>query len=158
MEFKHSFDIPADRDTLWDILMDVHQVAACIDGVESLQVVDPDHFEGRLGVKMGPVRLAFNGTVEVIRRDRDNWSAAFVASANDRKAGGGFTAELAMQLDTTATAERTSNLDVTLSTSLTGRIGQLGRPLIKKRVETMLQDFASALTAHVETRTQGVNR
>ena len=143
MEFTHSYDIAMVREALWDILMDVHQVAACIDGLQDLEVLDADHFEGRLAVKMGPMRLLFSGAIEVITRDQAYWTAALLASAKDRKAGGGFNTELRMQIENTD-AQR-STLNIELSTSLTGRIGQLGRPLIKKRVQTMLNDFAAAL-------------
>ena len=143
MNFEHTFTVPVTRDKLWDTLMDVNQVASCIDGIEELQIIDLDNFEGRLGVKMGPVRLSFSGTVQVILRDRQSWQAAFSARANDRKAGGGFNAELSMQL--AELAPQSTELRLKLTTSLTGRIGQLGRPLIKKRVQTMLDDFASAL-------------
>ena len=145
MEFTHSYDIAMDRAALWDILMDVHQVAACIDGLQDLEVLDADHFEGRLGVKMGPMRLSFARAIEVTTRDQASWTAALLASAKDRKAGGGFNTELRMQIDE-ADAQR-STLNIDLSTSLTGRIGQLGRPMIKKRVQTMLDDFAAALNA-----------
>jgi len=143
MEFTHSYDIAMAREALWDILMDVHQVAACIDGLQDLEVLDDDHFEGRLAVKMGPMRLSFAGAIEVTTRDQTNWTAALLASAKDRRAGGGFNTELRMQIDE-ADAQR-SALNIDLSTSLTGRIGQLGRPMIKKRVQTMLDDFAAAL-------------
>ena len=123
--------------------MDVHQVAECIDGLQDLKVLDDDHFEGRLAVKMGPMRLSFAGTIEVTTRDKANWTAALLASAKDRKAGGGFNTELRMQID--EADAQLSTLNIELSTSLTGRIGQLGRPMIKKRVQTMLNDFAAAL-------------
>ena len=149
MEFTHSYDIAMAREALWDILMDVHQVAACIDGLQDLTVLDDDHFEGRLAVKMGPMRLSFAGAIEVTTRDQANWTAALLASAKDRKAGGGFNTELRMQID--AADSQRSTLNIELSTSLTGRIGQLGRPMIKKRVQTMLNDFATALNERAAT-------
>ncbi|MBT6274071.1 MAG: hypothetical protein HOI95_08060 [Chromatiales bacterium] len=145
MEFEQTFDIAMRREALWDILMDVHRVTQCIDGVQELVVMDSDNFEGVMAVKMGPMRLAFAGTVSVTARDRDNWRAALLMVAKDRKAGGGFNAELSMLLH--SQGAQTTGLELRLATSLTGRIGQMGRPLIKKRVETLLADFAAALIA-----------
>lgn len=127
--------------------MDVEQVTACIDGVRDLEVKDADHFEGTLGVKMGPVRLSFAGTVTVTARDRERWTAGLLAVAKDPKAGGGFSADLSLHLEAISAA--VTLLQIRLSTSLTGRIGQLGRPLIKQRVERMLKDFATALSARL---------
>jgi carbon monoxide dehydrogenase subunit G len=149
VNFEHTFDVPAPRESLWETLMDVEQVTSCIEGVRELEVIDDDHFSGTLGVKMGPVRLSFAGQVTVTSRDRENWRAALLAKANDRKAGGGFSAELVMRLEALGADE--TRLHITMDTSLTGRIGQMGRPLIKKRVATMLQDFAAALSACPQT-------
>ena len=66
-----------------------------------------------------------------------------MAAAKDRKAGGGFTAELTIEL--VELGPDLTGLDLRLSTSLTGRIGQLGRPLIKKRVERILENFGTTL-------------
>lgn len=145
MEFEHTFDIARPREELWEVLMDAAEVAACIDGVRELRVLDPDHFEGTVEVRMGPVRLAFAGTVTVTARDRGTWTAALLAAARDAKAGGGFNAELTMRL--AAPAPEASTVHLHLSTSLTGKLGQMGRPLVRKRVQGMLEDFATALTA-----------
>ena len=143
MEFAQRFEVPLAREAVWDIVMDVHRVTQCIDGVERLEIKSPDAFEGTLAVKMGPVRLAFEGTVTVTSRARDQWSASLMAAAKDRKAGGGFTAELTIEL--VELGPDLTGLDLRLSTSLTGRIGQLGRPLIKKRVERILENFGTTL-------------
>ena len=143
MEFEQSFELPVAREAVWEFVMDVHRVAQCIEGVERLEVKSDDEFEGTLAVKMGPVKLAFEGTVTVTFRDREQWSAGLLAAARDRKAGGGFAAELSLTL--VELQSELTRVDVGLSTSLTGRMGQLGRPLIKKRVEKMLADFGNTV-------------
>lgn len=146
MDFEREYAIAAPRETLWDMLMDVERVTACIDGVQDLEVVDDDNFQGVLGVKMGPVKLKFGGTVSVTSRDRDNWRAALRILANDRKAGGGFVSDLAMEL---VPDGEVCTLVIKLTTSLSGRMGQMGRPLIQKRVASMLDDFAQAVAVQV---------
>ena len=147
MEFEHTYDIDAPPESLWRVLMNVHQVAACLDGVDELTVLDGDTYRGTLSVKMGPVRFKFAGEVAVIERDGEAWTGVLQASANDAKSHGGFRASLTMQL-----AERGDGctLRLTLETAFLGRLGQLGRPLIRKKIATMMDNFAHSLSERME--------
>lgn len=143
MDIEATYPIAMPAAELWPILMDVHEVAACLEGVEELDVVEEDRYRGRLGVKMGPVRLRFEGDVEVTSRDHDNRVGMLEASAKDAKAGGGFKATLEMRLSEIDPTN--SKLAIRLETTFLGRIGQLGRPLIKKKISTMMNDFINTL-------------
>ena len=152
--------------------MDVRQVAQCLQGVEDLVLVDDDTFQGTLRVKMGPASFAFGGEVRVVRRDRETLTATLSAQALDRGAGGGFKCELTMrilqetaalaaqgrlprnqggeppdQVESARAAAGHSQLTIALTTDFLGRLGQLGRPLIKRKITTMLSDFAGQVQA-----------
>ena len=147
MNFKENFNVESDRQNLWDFLMDVHKVASCMGGVEELSVIDTDRYRGVMLVRMGPVKLRFKGDVDVTSRDRENWTATVSASANDAKAGGGFKGSLQMELSKVSNS--TTALVLDLETTLLGKIGELGRPLIKRKVSSMMRDFSEALTLAV---------
>lgn len=149
MEFKEQYIVGSSPDALWAILMDVHKVAGCLDGVETLDVVSDDAYTGTLAVKMGPVRLKFQGDVNVTLRDHENLLGVLEATARDAKAGGGFKAQLNMQLS--EHDAQSTQLDITLNTTFLGRIGELGRPLIKKKINTMMNDFIEALNSQYVT-------
>jgi carbon monoxide dehydrogenase subunit G len=149
MRFDQQYTVEQARDLLWSTLMDVHKVAACMQGVEEMIVVDDDRYEGTLMVKMGPVRLRFSGEVMVVTRDADNWIGVLEANARDPKAGGGFKASLEMRL-VELTAMQTE-LTITLDTTFLGRIGELGRPLIKKKINSMMDEFIAALNEQYVT-------
>lgn len=145
MQFNHTYEVAMPSQRLWYILIDVHKVAECLEGVEELNVLDDDRYEGRMQVKMGPVKLNFEGNVHVTLRDHDQQVGTLEATARDPKAGGGFKATLNMQLAPQAPECTTLQLD--LDTTFLGRIGELGRPLIKKKINTMMDDFVEALSA-----------
>ena len=144
MQFNQQYTIELARDVLWTTLMDVHKVASCLDGVESLNVIADDSYEGTLAVKMGPVRLKFQGEVMVTMRDAANWIVVLEANAKDPRAGGGFRASLHMQLHQREL--HSTDLEITLDTTFLGRMGELGRPLIKKKIGTMMDEFVEALS------------
>jgi carbon monoxide dehydrogenase subunit G len=106
-------------------------------------IVEDDLYKGLLAVRMGPVRLRFKGEVNVTTRDDENWIGVLEANAKDSKAGGGFRAALTMTLH--APEEHLTGLHISLDTKFLGRIGELGRPLIKKKINTMMDDFIDTL-------------
>ena len=99
MNFSQYCVITASRTTVWDFLMDMENVAKCLDGVQALTQIDADTYEGALRVKVGPVALTFQGTVRVEARDREQWRGVIRAEAKDRKVGGSVRAHLDMQLE-----------------------------------------------------------
>ncbi|MEJ2131119.1 MAG: SRPBCC domain-containing protein [Gammaproteobacteria bacterium] len=147
MKFHHTSVIAGDRESLWDFLMDVTNVAACMSDVRNFREIEDDRYEGTLGVRMGPVRLNFEGVVTVAHRDRENWRGELLAEAKDRRAGGGFSAHLRMCLDEeSASATR---LAIELESTVLGKIGEFGQPIVRRRIEKMLDDFSAAVKARV---------
>ena len=63
--------VHAAPDKVWDFLMDIPAVSACVPGVESFEKVDDDTFLGALKVKVGPIGVKLNGKVIVVERDRE---------------------------------------------------------------------------------------
>jgi carbon monoxide dehydrogenase subunit G len=141
MTFTQTCIIAARREAVWDFLMQAENVASCLPGVEAFTEIDPNTYEGTLRVKVGPVALAFAGQVHVESRDRAQWHGAMRAEAKDRKLGGGVRAHLNMDLRETSPTE--TEMHVTLEAHLLGKIGEFGQPVIRKKADAMLQEFAT---------------
>jgi carbon monoxide dehydrogenase subunit G len=52
MKFTQSCTITADRQTVWDFLMNMQNVANCLTGVQTFTPLDADTYEGTLRVKV----------------------------------------------------------------------------------------------------------
>ena len=150
MKFTQSCTITADRQTVWDFLMNMQNVANCLAGVQALRPIDADTYEGTLRVKVGPVSLTFQGTVHVETRDREQWHGAVRAEARDHKLGGGVQAHMDMNLLEKSPAE--TEMQVALETHILGKIGEFGQPVIRKKTATMLQDFATQVSQQLLAR------
>jgi carbon monoxide dehydrogenase subunit G len=140
MTFTQSCTITASREVVWDFLMDVQNIAQCLPGVEDVRQVDPETYDGTLRIKMGPIALALQGTICVEATDRAQWHGAMRAEAKDRKLGGGVRARLGMDLLEKGSSE--TEMRVTLEAHVLGKIGEFGQPVMRKRADAMLQDFA----------------
>ena len=142
MIFSQECVIPVDRERLWNFLMDVPRVARCVPGVESIEAVEAGGYKGRLGVRIGPIRLSLDGTVAVEEEDPTAWRARMRADANDRRLGGGIRARMSLAL---APADHGTRLSIETDLAVLGKIGEFGQPVIRKKADALLEEFARNL-------------
>jgi uncharacterized protein len=150
MKFEQTCTITASRPEVWDFLMNMENVAACLQGVRKFEAIDADNYEGILRIKVGPVSISFQGTVAVETRDRDLWLGVVRAEAKDRRVGGGVTALLNMSLAEKSPAE--TEMNIVLDTHLLGKIGEFGQPLIRKKTDDLLQNFAAEVSKQLSAQ------
>jgi carbon monoxide dehydrogenase subunit G len=144
MTFTQTCTITASRDVVWDFLLQAENVAHCLAGVEAFKQLDEDNYEGTLRVRVGPIALALQGILHVEARDRAQWHGAMRAEAKDRRLGGGIRAHLSMDLREKGPTE--TEMCVTLEAHLLGKIGEFGQPVIRKKADAMLQEFATQVS------------
>jgi carbon monoxide dehydrogenase subunit G len=93
-------------------------------------------------VKVGPVRLSLQGTISVEEQDRTAWSARMRADANDRRLGGGIRARMHLTL---TPAEAGTHVRIDTDLTVLGKIGEFGQPIIRRKADTLLAEFARNL-------------
>ena len=140
--FTQECTIPVGRERLWDFLMDVPAVGRCVPGVERIEAMDGSAYRGGLKVQIGPIRLSLEGTITVEEADRGAWRARLRAEANDRRVGGGIRARLSLTL---APAEGGTRVLIDTDLAVLGRIGEFGQPIIRKKADALLGEFAQNL-------------
>ena len=142
MTFTQECVIPVERERLWDFLMDVPKVGRCVPGVDTVELVDGNAYRGGLRVQVGPIRLSLEGTMTVEEQDRSLWRARMRAEANDRRLGGGIRARMSLTL---APADGGTRLQIETDLAILGKIGEFGQPVIKKKADALLEEFARNL-------------
>src|SRR5262249_49033424 len=137
--FSQERVVPVERDRLWEFLMDVPRVARCVPGIEAVEAVDDGSYTGRLGVRIGPIRLSLDGTMAVEERAGAAWRARRRADASARRLGGGLRARMTLTL---AAVEHGTRLCIDTDLAVLGKIGEFGQPVIRKKADALLEDFA----------------
>ena len=61
MKFNQRAVIAVAREPLWDFLMDVPKVAQSLPGVEKIEQLDPDTYQGTLKIRVGPISINLQG-------------------------------------------------------------------------------------------------
>lgn len=144
MEFDNSFDVPLTPEQAWSVLMDIPRIAPCMPGAELTEVVDPQHYKGKISVRLGPVSLAFAGRVEINSIDEAGRSARVKAQGSDGKGRGAANATATFHIEPSAEGSRVMiHTDLMLS----GAVAQYGRGvgMIQATAGQIIGQFAGNL-------------
>ncbi len=150
MKFNQRAVIAVAREPLWDFLMDVPKVAQSLPGVEKVEQLDPDTYQGTLKIRVGPISINLQGKIIVEQRDRDNWRATLRADASDRLAAGAIRAKTSMELKDLSATE--TELLVDTDVSIMGKIGEFGQPIIRRKADAMLKEFVENIKKQLVTQ------
>jgi carbon monoxide dehydrogenase subunit G len=146
MKFTHTATVAAPRDRVWARLMDIPAAARCIPGVASVRAKGADKYEGTLAVQVGPVRLVLDGDLVLTARNEQGGTASVRADAKDSRVGGAIHATMDLAL-----AENAGETEMRIATDLTvmGRLGEFGQPVIKRKADQLMRDFAECLARQI---------
>lgn len=146
MELNGETLIAAPRERVWAALNDPEVLAACIDGVERLERAGENRFEGTMNAKVGPVRAKFTGAVELSEIDAPN---AYVISGEGKGGVAGFAkGKASVRLEDAPGGTR---LAWQASSTVGGKLAQLGARLIEGTANAYAESFFSAFKARVES-------
>ena len=140
MKFEQTCTIAAGPLKVWNFLIDMENVSRCLPGVESMTALDEDTYEGIFKIRVGPIALKLRGTLRVEERDRENWHVDMRVEAKDRRLGGGVRAHLEVDLAEKGPDE--TQLSVSLESHVLGKIGEFGQPVMRKKTDAVLREFA----------------
>src|SRR4029453_17471753 len=132
----------------WNVLIDIPRIAPCMPGAELTEIVDPRTFKGKISVRLGPVSLAFAGTVIFEEIDNVERRARVKAQGTDAKGRGGAHAVSTFQVQP---APSGAKVLVHTDLSLSGAVAQYGRGvgMIQATAAQLMQQFAQCLQAQL---------
>src|SRR6266480_4582813 len=144
MEFDNSFEVPLPPAEAWKVLLDIKRIAPCMPGAELTEVLDPNTYKGKIGVRLGPVALTFAGIVKFEQIDGQAYTARVAAQGTDAKGRGGANAASVFRLEP---AGNGSKVLVHTSLSLSGAVAQYGRGvgIIQATAAQLINQFAKCL-------------
>jgi hypothetical protein len=152
MLIKSDFEVAEPVEKVWRYFDDIPAVAACLPGAELTDDLGDNRFQGRVAVRMGPVKLRFGGTAHITERDEDNKRIVLQASGAEEKGKG--QAEMLV----TATLERSgrgTKVSVTQDLQLSGAAAQYGRGMISDVTAVLMRDFSTNLQNRIASAERG---
>jgi carbon monoxide dehydrogenase subunit G len=141
MKFENVCNIPAPVQKLWDYLTDIPSVARCLPGVEEVSPQPDGAYTGIIVLKIGMVKLRLKGKISIEQMDAEKHVAAMRVQAADERISGMIQGVLSMSLREVSSNETT--LIAGTDVNLFGKIGEFGQPMIKKKADQMMAEFAA---------------
>ncbi len=145
MEQNGEYRIAASRETVWQALNDPEVLGACIEGCQSIEKLDDEHFNVAVKAKIGPVSATFNAELELSDL---NPPSSYVISGNAKGGAAGFAkggAEVELVEETDGTLLRYA-----VKANVGGKLAQIGSRLVDGAARKMADDFFAAFSTRLD--------
>jgi uncharacterized protein len=146
MQFSGTVQIAATRDKVWAFLMDPNAVGGCGPGVESIEVVDEDHFKAKAKVGVGFISARFNVDMSVAERAQPDRA---VLKAHGQAPGSAVDATADMRLS--GPTEGPTTMDWSADVHIAGTLASVGARMIEGTANKMIGQTFNCIRARLET-------
>ncbi|AOB33613.1 hypothetical protein AKI39_11060 [Bordetella sp. H567] len=106
-------------------MLDVPRILPCLPGARLTEVLDGNRYKGAVSVRLGPIRLSFDGQAALVRKDDQNHVAWLEGSGIDPKGRGSARSEFSFAL--APAPDGGTRVTVTTQLALSGSVAQYGR-------------------------------
>ena len=156
MEVKSDkiFELNADIETVWKVLINPEKVVTCVPGAELTDTIDENHLKGKVTIKIGPVTAKFNGDVEIEKKEISNYELAMKGKGSDISGKGGATMSMWLKLNALETG---TEVCCRMTVSITGRTAQFGARMIDAVNNKMFEQFISNFTNMMEQENEDIS-
>ncbi|MEV4601984.1 SRPBCC family protein [Amycolatopsis sp. NPDC049253] len=139
MLIRNQFEVAQPVDKVWRFFDDVPAVATCLPGAELTEELGDERYRGRVGVRLGPVSLKFDGVAAITSRDED--ARRLVVDASGAEARGRGQAAMVVTA-TLARADVGTRVDFEQDLQVSGAAAQYGRGMIADVSSVLMRQFA----------------
>jgi carbon monoxide dehydrogenase subunit G len=152
MLLSNDFEVAQPVDKVWAFFGDVPQVAACLPGAELTEDLGDDTYGGGVAVRMGPVKLEFDGRARIVERDDAAKRMVIDASGADKKGRGQASMTVTAAL---AAAGRGTRVQLEQDLQLSGAAAQYGRGMISDVTTVLMGQFAANAQQRIDALERG---
>jgi len=143
MNVTGAITVAASREAVFNALKNAPFFASCIDGVRDLEQIDATHYDAVIETKVAYMRFNFKISVELTRlAPPDEIEAKIVGTPLG--AVGRLTATSMTRL---TEADGQTLIHYSIDTTLTGKLGSIGQPVLRSKAREMEKQFAERLRA-----------
>jgi carbon monoxide dehydrogenase subunit G len=152
VEIEKTLVIPATTDEVWGHLLDPELMAACVPGMQSVEVISPTEYVARMQVGISFVTAKFKLRTVITEQDKPNYLRA-EGTGEDRSIGSSLKQRSEMWLVPLPGDQTELRLKVTVT--IQGKLGSFGLSVMKTKADLMWEEFGKNLIAQMAVRTPG---
>jgi len=148
LKIEKSFDVEQPVEKVWAFLSDPRKVATCVPGALITDQVDEKTYKGTIKVKVGPSVTDYNGEVQIVRLDTENYEIEILGKGQDVRGRGSASMKMTGKLrvlDNGGT-EVTSVSEI----GVVGILAQMGSRVITEVSNVMFGEFVKRFQAQLQ--------
>ena len=150
MRFEQRIEVKVDGPKVWEFLWDMERLARCLPGCQDVKELEPrQKYEVVVEERIGPFKTRLEMNVTVVEMDKER-KVRLLAVGKDKKLGASTRTELEVNLE--ALASGGTALEIVAEIQVVGRIASLGQVPIKRKAQDVIQRFAKAIEAELESK------
>lgn len=147
MQFQKEVEISAPKEAVWKFIWDVDRFIACVPGCKEAKTVEEGkRYTATMVEKVGPFKVEFPTTIEVLEREEMSRIKAQAAGA-DNKIGSRMKIDLDVSL---REQDSKTILGFVAGVDVLGKLAALGHGIIKRKADQVLDEFAQAVKQKLE--------
>jgi len=143
MNVSGEFTVNAPRQDVFNALRDAKSFVRFVDGVSDLKEIDPTHYEAVFETRVAYLKFKFAVTVEVTRLQEPSEIEAKI-EGTPLGVVGRLTAKSITKLEDAGSETKVS---YSVESTLAGKLGSLGQPVLRAKAKEMEKQFAQKLRA-----------
>jgi len=147
MRIDKSFVIEAQQEKVWQFVSSPESVGMCFPGCQGVTALGDDKYKAAVKVKIGPIKTIFNVEFEETEK-RPIEYAAYTSRGEEGNRASRLKALSTISLSP-ADGGRTQ-VDYTSELSIVGRLGKFGLGVMKKKADSMGDEFVQSLRTEIE--------
>ena len=140
-----------DPDMIWKCMIDPSFMVKSVPGAELTEQLDGRNFKGKINIKIGPVTAKFNGEAEFTKLEEADYELTMEGKGLDTSGKGG--ANMTMNIKLSTLEEGGTEMQSSMSLSITGRLAQFGARMIVAVNNKMFDQWATSFTELLNEQT-----
>jgi len=140
-----------DPDMIWKCMIDPSFMVKSVPGAELTEQLDERNFKGKISIKIGPVTAKFNGEAEFTKLEEADYELTMEGKGLDTSGKGG--ANMTMKIKLSTLEEGGTEMQSSMSLSITGRLAQFGARMIVAVNNKMFDQWATSFTELLNEQT-----
>jgi len=147
MIFEGKIEVGVPAQKVWDFLMDIHQLASCMPGLEKVTPLDDRTFDGIMGAAVGPIagKFVFRATIVESTPPKE---LVVRTEGQDSVTGSNTNAKVTLRLSQPVAS--CTELGYRADVEIKGRLAILGDMILRATAALLLEEFAERLRKRLE--------
>ncbi|MFQ6011369.1 MAG: CoxG family protein [Nitrososphaerales archaeon] len=145
MHFDGKFDVKADKQKVFDFLLDPNALASCLPDLQKVDVISQDEFKVTVKVGISFIKGTMDMTFKVTERDPPNH-----AKLQARGTGVGSSIDMTTGLDLVDGPDGGTSMNWTADANVGGMIASIGQRLLNNGAEKMVTQLFDSIKTNLE--------